>query len=60
MAQSRPADVIPTSGHSETIDSTSTAKSSSKDGRHHVTSYIGLGIAALMLAAMVWLGGMWA
>ena len=59
MAQSRTADAIPTSGHSETIDSSSTAKSSSKDGIHHVTSYIGLGIAALILAAMVFVGGMW-
>jgi hypothetical protein len=59
MAQSRPADAIPTSGHSETIDSSSTTKSSGEGGAHHVTSYIGLGIAALILAAMVYVGGMW-
>lgn len=59
MAQSRTADAIPKSGHSETIDSSSTTKSSGDAGEHHVTSYIGLGIAALMLAAMVFVGGMW-
>jgi hypothetical protein len=59
MAQSRTADAIPTSGHSETIDTSSTGGSSSKSGAH-VTSYVGLAIAALILAAMVWLGGMWA
>ena len=59
MAQSRTGDAIPESGHSETIDASSTGKSSA-DSDIHVTSYIGLGLAALMLAAMVWLGSMWA
>ena len=58
MAQSRTADAIPESGHSETIDSSSTGKSSGEGGAH-VTSYIGLGLAALLLAAMVFVGGMW-
>ena len=58
MAQPRTADAIPTSGHSETIDASSTGKSSG-DSDVHVTSYIGLGIAALMLVAMVFVGSMW-
>jgi hypothetical protein len=58
MAQPRTADAIPESGHSETIDSSSNGRSRSESSAH-VTSYIGLAIAALILAAMVWLGSMW-
>jgi hypothetical protein len=59
MVQSRTADAIPTSGHSETIDSSSAGMASSSDGGAHVTSYVGLAIAALILAAMVYVAGMW-
>ena len=58
MAQSRTADAIPESGQAETIDSSSTGRSSGESDIH-VTSYIGLGLAALLLAAMVFVGGMW-
>jgi hypothetical protein len=59
MAQSRPANDVPASGHSETIDSSSTGGAKNSDSHVHMTSYIGLGIAALLLGGMLFLGGMW-
>jgi hypothetical protein len=58
MAQSNTADAIPQSGRTETIDSSSPGRQSDVSGTP-VSSYIGLGLAALMLIAMVYVGGMW-
>jgi hypothetical protein len=58
MAQSRSSDV-PESGHSETIDSSSTGGSKKSDSNVHMTSYLGLALAVLLLGGMLFLGSMW-
>ncbi|HEV7693875.1 MAG TPA: hypothetical protein VGO52_23780 [Hyphomonadaceae bacterium] len=58
MAQSNTANAIPSSGRSETTDSSSPGRPHDDSGTP-MSSYIGLGLAALMLVAMVVVGGMW-
>ena len=58
MAQSRTADV-PVGGNAQTIDSTSSGRAERSEGGTPITSYIGLGIAAMLLIAMMVVGSIW-